>query len=102
MIDDPRIKTIQVPMPASDEVLKRSRQQIINECVYAVACCIDHYCDEGLSAEGVAVVRAALEGAISPYTGSGIAYRENEGQYPEFSDRIIWPVGWWVTERNPE
>lgn len=80
----------------------RTRQQIIDECTYAVACCIDHYCDEGLSGEGMAAVRAALETAISPHTGSGIAYREGTDEYPEFSNRIIWPPDWWVTERHPE
>lgn len=83
---------------------RRNRQQIIDECAYAVACCIDHYCDAGLSREGVDAVKSALNTALPGPIESGTAFRESvcNRPYPEFSHRIIWPAGWWVTERNPE
>jgi hypothetical protein len=79
--------------------MKKTFEQIVAECTYAVACCYDHYCDEGLNEEGFAFVRAALLQAL-PHGDSGIAYRESIGQshWPEFRDRIIWPVDWEVTE----
>jgi hypothetical protein len=66
---------------------------IVDECAFAVACCYDHYCDEGLSNEGIACVRAALAEAL-PESDSGIAYREcGVGRY--FRHRI---AGWGETD----
>jgi hypothetical protein len=78
---------------------RRTHEHIVKECTYAVACCLDHYRDEGLSEEGFADVREALMSSLFA-EGSGIAYRESveESQWPEFRDRIVWPVGWSKTE----
>jgi hypothetical protein len=74
---------------------RRTHEQIVAECTYAVACCYDHYCDEGLSEDGFVAVREALMAAL-PHQGSGVAYRESveESPWAEFRSRIVWPVDW--------
>lgn len=82
----------------------KTREDILKECVYAVACCVDHY-DTGLSEDGFKAVYEALDKAL-PVLGTSQCYRERmsvaspeyPADYPEFRDRIIWPADWWVTE----
>lgn len=66
--------------------MQRNFQQIVNECAVAVAMCYDHYCDEGLSEEGLTAVRKALY-CVLPTQESGIAFREC-GEVFDFRDLV--------------
>jgi len=72
----------------------KTHQQVVEECAYAVACCVDHYHEEGLSDEGLKAVRNALMTALFP-RDTGLFYSEsNRPGMVEFRDRIIFPPHW--------
>ena len=75
-------------------VADRTKEQILNQAIYAVACVARHY-GGGFSAEGLQDVRRLL--SKMPW-GTDSGYRvdvSDEDQFADFEPRIIHPLDWW-------
>jgi len=72
---------------------ERTKEQILEEAVYAVACVVQHYGPE-LNEEGLDEVRELLSN-IDFSTDATYRVDVNEcSQYADFHKRIIWPKDW--------
>lgn len=72
---------------------ERTRNQILNQAVYAVACVARHY-GPGFNDNGLQEVRELLSEMPWDTDSSFRVDRQEDDPFIDFHQRIIWPEDW--------